>query len=162
MEEFQKKITLWWGEAMEFAKNMTPEQWAMVAGGFVVLLILRWIIKLSKRSKKTVSKPKNMTISPVIKLHTLQIAPLGRDAFLKIENTGELATLTKLEIIGRDNIHVRNALAGHKLNKGKIYSVLLETTDKNKITDGFEVKISYLNTGGQVFTQSFIAEELKK
>ena len=157
MEEFQEKASIWWAKAVEFAQAMTPEEWGIVGGGFVVLLLLRWIIKLSKRSKKTTPHSKNITQSPIIKLYSFQIAHLGRDAFLKVQNTGELATLTKLEILGRDNIRIRNAVAGHKLAKGKIYSILLEATGPNKIKDGFEVKITYMNSTGKVAVQSFIA-----
>lgn len=157
MEEFQEKVSIWWAKAVELAQAMTLEEWGIAGGGFVVLLLFRWIIKRSKRSKKITPRSQNITQSPVVKLYSFQIAPLGRDAFLKVQNTGELATLTKLEILGRDNIRVRNAVAGHKLAKGKIYSILLEATGPNKIKDGFEVKITYMNSTGKVAVQSFIA-----
>ena len=117
MDELLDKAKEWLDKAIEFAKNMTIEQWAYVAGGFVVLLLLRWIIKRAKRPKTVKVQQQLSDTSSGLQLHTFQIAPLGRDAFLKIQNTSEPVTLTKMEFLDRQNIRVKNAIAGHKLDK---------------------------------------------
>ncbi len=162
MDEFLDKVEIWLNKIIEFAKAMTIEQWAMVAGGLILLLLLRWIIKKASQPKKRKPKRQAVSTAPGVKLYTFQIAPLGRDAFLKIQNTGEDVTLTKLEIKDRQNIIVKNALSGHKLDTNKIYGILLEAEGNSKITDAFSVQLTYLNKLGKVQTTQFIAFESKK
>ncbi|KAA3637368.1 MAG: hypothetical protein DWQ02_06865 [Bacteroidetes bacterium] len=162
MDEFLDKLNTWLDKAIEYAMAMTIEQWAYVAGGFIGLLLLRWLIKRARRPKKAVVKQPVINSSQGLQLHTFQIAPLGRDAFLKIQNTLEPITLTKLEIPDRQNIRVKNAIAGHKLDKSKIYSILLEAVGNTKLDDGFTVKLTYLTAAGKVGTAQFIAFQTKK
>ncbi len=161
MNEFLDKVDVWLTKVFEFAKAMTIEQWAMAGGGLLVLILLRWVIKRANRPKKSTTKQKAAPISAGLNLYTFQIAPLGRDAFLKVQNRGEEVTLTKLEILDRQNIIVKNALSGHKLSKDKIYSILLEAEGNSKITDGFSVQVSYLSNSGKVAMNKFIAIETK-
>jgi hypothetical protein len=162
MDELLDKAKVWLEQTLEFVKNMTIEQWAYVAGGFVVILLLRWIIKRANKPKKVKVRQQASNQSPGLQLHTFQIAPLGRDAFLKIHNTGEPVTLTKLEFLDRQQIRVKNAIAGHKLDKDKIYSVLLEAEGNTKLNDGFTVKLTYLTPQGRVGTAQFQAIQTKK
>lgn len=162
MDEFLDKARVWLDKAIVYAQEMTIEQWAYVAGGFVVLLLFRWIIKRSRRPKKVKVKPTVTQQGKGLQLHTFQIAPLGRDAFLKIQNISDSVTLTKLEIPDRHNIRVKNALAGHKLDKNKIYSILLEAEGNTKLEDGFTVKLTYLTSHGKVDTAQFTAFQTKK
>ncbi len=162
MDEFLDKVNIWLDKAIEYAMAMTVEQWAYVGGGFVGLLLLRWLIKRARRPKKAVVKQPVVNSNQGLQLHTFQIAPLGRDAFLKIQNNMDLITLTKLEIIDRQNVRVKNAIAGHKLDKGKIYSILLEAEGNTKLTDGFTVKLTYLTASGKVGTSQFLAFQTKK
>lgn len=161
MDEFLDKAGAWLNKAIEFAKTMTIEEWGYVAGGLIILLLLRWIIRRARRPEKIAVFQGAASKVPGLQLHTFQIAPLGRDAFLKIQNTGEEVTLTKLEINDRANIHVKNALAGHKIDKGKIYGVLLEAIGNTKLTDGFKVKLTFLNKEGKVGTAEFVAFQTK-
>lgn len=162
MDEFLDKVNVWLDKAIEYARAMTIEQWAYVAGGFIGLLLLRWLIKRARRPKKTVVKQPVINANQGLHLHTFQIAPLGRDAFLKVQNTSEPVTLTKLEIPDRQNIRVKNAVAGHKLDNNKIYSILLEAEGNTKLDDGFTVKLTYLTAAGKVGTAQFIAFQTKK
>lgn len=162
MDEFLDKVDVWLQKAIEFAQSLTIEQWAMIGGGVIVLILLRWIIKRAGRTKKTPARQQTAANTPGLNLFTFQIAPLGRDAFLKIQNTGEEVTLTKLDITDRQNILVKNALAGHKLAKGKIYGVLLEAEGNSKITDGFSVQVTYLTASGKVQMAKFVVFETKK
>ncbi len=162
MDELLEKAKEWLDKAIEFAGNMTLQQWAYVAGGFVVLLLLRWIIKRAGRPKQGKLPKKLSDQSSGLRLHTFQIAPLGRDAFLKIQNNLEPVTLTKMEFTDRQHIRVKNAIAGHKLDKDKIYSVLLEAEGNTKLKDGFTVKLTYLTPQGKVGTAQFLAIQTKK
>jgi hypothetical protein len=162
MDEFLDKVDVWLNTAIDFAKAMTIEEWAMVAAGLIIFLSLRWLIKRAKRPRNPSAKRQAVSTAPGVKLYTFQIAPLGRDAFLKIQNTGEEVTLTKLEIKDRQNIIVKNALAGHKLDTNKVYGILLEAEGNSKITDGFSVQLTYLTKLGKVLSTQFNAFQTKK
>ena len=85
-----------------------------------------------------------------IHLHSFQIAPLGRDAFVKIKNTGEPAVLSGLKILGREDMVIKNAFAGQKIDQDKEYGIFLEVEGKNKIQPGFMLEVTVLGANGQV------------
>lgn len=52
MDEFLDKAGVWLDKAIEFAKTMTIEEWGYVAGGLIIIILLRWIIKRARRPKR--------------------------------------------------------------------------------------------------------------
>ena len=132
-----------------YIKILSPEQWAVVGGIIFILFVLSRMRRGAKKRKKLKKVAANLVY------HAFQIAPLGRDAFFKIKNTGELATLTGITIKGRKDILVKNAVVGHQLEKDKVYSILLETGSAAKIVENFTIELSYFDQGGNNFKQSF-------
>lgn len=132
-------------QAEELAKQLTLQEWAYVGGGFLFLLIILMAIRRSrKRRRVRVKKASN------IKLHSFQIAPLGRDAFVKIKNTGEPTVLSGLKILGREDMVIKNAFAGQKIDQNKEYGIFLEVSGKDKIQPGFMLEVTVLGPNGQV------------
>lgn len=146
METLQAKIEEWMPKIKAWFLSLTPEQWAIIGGGVLLLIILRVMIKSIRRKKKALP-------APVLELDALQIAPLGRDAFLKIRNKGEAAVLSDLAIHGRKDISVKNAFAGHQIDKDKVYSILLEVEGPEKFSANFSVELTYLDPQGKVRKQ---------
>ncbi len=132
---------------MDFVNTLTPDQKIMALVGMGVLLLIIILRKIFRsKSKKTASpKRKGGGAKGTLSIHSYQIAPLGRDAFLKIKNNGPTITLTQLSIANQ-NILIKNALAGQKIDEGKIYSILLESKDANKIPEGLEIEVTFLNS----------------
>lgn len=132
-------------QAQELAEQLTPEEWAYIGGGFLLFMIIVMAIRRSRKSRRVrVKKASN------IRLHSFQIAPLGRDAFVKIRNTGEPAVLSGLKILGRDDMVIKNAFAGQKIDQNKEYGIFLEVNGKEKIQPGFQLEVTVLGPNGQV------------
>lgn len=148
MEDFQQQVSLYWDNLRTFATSVEPEYWAAGGGGLLLLMI--WSSFGKSRKKHKIKKS-----APELKVHTFQVSPLGRDAFFKIRNDGELATLSELSFIGRSDIVVKNALAGHRIEKNKIYGLLLEAAAQNKIDPNFSIELTYLDKMGNVYRQAF-------
>ncbi|NUO00429.1 MAG: hypothetical protein HUU01_07400 [Saprospiraceae bacterium] len=153
MESFTDTLQSYWEQARTLAAAVAPEYWAI--GGTVLVLLLLWRIA-SAQSKKR----KRSAIVPKLMIEGFQIAPLGRDAFLKIRNTGEPVTFSALQIKGRVDVAVKNVLAGHELETDKSYSLLLEATGQEKITPNFSIELTYLDRGGNVYIQRFRTDTL--
>ncbi len=128
--------------------TLTPMHWGIIGGALLIVLIIRSIMRNRKRRKFFSS-------SPLLVLDAFQIAPLGRDAFLKIKNNGTPATISQLQIKGREDILVKSAVAGHQVAKDKIYSILLEASASDRIRKDFVVELSFLDDKGNVFKQNF-------
>lgn len=153
MEQLQqildKILALIPAEVKEWFAEVDPRYW-VAGGGGVILLILISIIR--KRSKKR----RFWRSAPQLTMEAFKISPLGRDAFVKIQNNGEMATLTTISFQGRNDIVVKNALAGHLLDKGKGYSILLETTGQKKMDDNFSIELRFMDVRNNVYRQTFI------
>jgi len=134
--------------AENLIQSLTPTHWLVI--GVVMLLLIVIPASLSGRRKKRREK-----VKPNLVLESFQVSPLGRDAFLKIKNEGEVATLTSLFVRGRRDIIAKNAFAGHKGERGKIYSILLEATAEEKITNNFTVELTYFDQMRNVYRQAF-------
>ncbi|MBX2870683.1 MAG: hypothetical protein KTR30_01245 [Saprospiraceae bacterium] len=132
-------------QAQELAEQLTLQEWAYIGGGFLFFLIIIMAIRRSRKGRKVrVKKASN------IHLHSFQIAPLGRDAFVKIRNTGEAAVLSGLKIVGRDDMVIKNAFAGQKIDQNKEYGIFLEVNGREKIQPGFLLEVTVLGPNGQV------------
>ncbi len=126
------------------------EWWYWAAGGGVLLLLILFLAFRNSGKKR-----KARQVAPRIKIHAFQLSPLGRDAYLKLRNDGDVATISNLQIKGRNDIAVKNAFAGHQLEREKIYGLLLEATGKRKIKKDFVVEVTFLDQLGNVYRQHF-------
>lgn len=142
-------INTLWEKIQTFLQSLTPLQMAMIGGGIVLLFILIAVSGKSRRRKRL------RKFAPHIILESFQISPLGRDAFFKIKNKGEVATLTALFIRGRQDIVLKNAFAGHELHRDKSYSILMEVAGNQKINNDFAIELNYLDKIGNVYKQVF-------
>lgn len=127
-----------------FIDQLTIQEWAYIGGGLLFFLIIVLAIRRSGKKKKPITSTSN------IRLHSFQIAPMGRDAFVKIKNIGEPVVISELKIIGRDDMVIKNAFAGQKMDQHKEYGILLEVNNNEKILPGFTLEVTVLGPNGEV------------
>ena len=149
IDSILETLEIYFEKARVYAEQLTPEQWAIIGG---VLLLLMLISRLRRRARRRKARK---LIAPNLIFHTFQIAPLGRDAFFKIRNIGQVATITGASIKGRHDILIKSAIAGHQLDKEKICSILLETSSQNKIEKNFTVELTFFDQKGNTYKQDF-------
>lgn len=141
-------------EIFELAKNYImesgPIEWA-AAGGALTILILAISLMSGKRRKKKRAR----NVAPQLSLQGFQISPMGRDAYLKVLNNGKPAKITGLNIQGRKDIAVKNAVAGHQLPPGESYRILLESVGQKKLSNNFTIELTYMDQIGNVYKQFF-------
>jgi hypothetical protein len=141
-------------QALDFAINSGPREW--IAGiGLLVILILMFSLGASKRRRKKRARQ----LAPQLVLDAFHLAPLGRDAYFKILNTGQTAILHSLEVKGRNDVAIKNSVAGHQIVPGESYRVLLETQGAQKLTPAFSIEIGYMDQIGNVYRQAFSMKE---
>ncbi|HMQ60724.1 MAG TPA: hypothetical protein PKE06_08650 [Flavilitoribacter sp.] len=138
-----------WQDITDFFRNLEPEHWGI--GGISLLLIII-LFRFTRRKKK--DKPIAAAPSGGLQINVFQIAPLGRDAFLKLFNPGPPVTLSKLDIVGRQDIAVKNALAGHLIETGALYSLLMEATGAARLDTNFTMAITYIDASGTAWKQT--------
>lgn len=130
-----------------------PLEWGVTATGGLGLLVLPFLLGMSSRQRKMVSR-----VPTHISFYSYQSAPLGRDAMLKINNTRETVVLLSATVKGSDEITVKNALAGHELLSGKVYGIMLEANGKDRMLPDFELVLTYMDAGRNVWRQSFFPD----
>lgn len=130
-----------------------PLEWGVTATGSLGLLVLPFLLGMSSRKRKTLSRAPTH-----IAFYSYQSAPLGRDALLKISNTRDHVVLLSVAIKGSDEIEVKNALAGHELLSGKVYGIMLEAKGKDRMLPDFELVLTYMDAGRNVWRQSFFPD----
>ncbi len=129
-------------------------EWGLA--GIVGLCVLLLPVVAGSGGRK---RRKALPVLPMhIAFHSFQLAPLGRDAMLKIQNTGEAVSLLSVSIKGSKEIAVKNAIAGHELDSGKVYGIMLEATGKDRMLPDFEIVLNYMDARRNVFRQSFFPE----
>ncbi|HMQ48480.1 MAG TPA: hypothetical protein PKA00_13730 [Saprospiraceae bacterium] len=146
MEDFLSeinKITADWG---------LTEWITCIGGGMIVLILISWLVSMTRVNGR---KRRVKQAAPQITVNQFKISPLGRDAYFKLQNSGPDAQLTRLEFKGRNNILVKNDVAGHLLANGESYRILLELTGGQKIYDSLFLTLTYLDKTGNVFEQVF-------
>lgn len=122
------------------------------AGGLILLLILIWLLsKLFRSGKK----------SQGIIVQSFQLAPLGRDAFLKITNPGDSVTLLFANIIGREDVIIKNEVAGQKIPAAGSYSILLEAAGEQRLNKNFSVQFTFVDEQKQTYHQVFSLDSLQ-
>lgn len=137
----------------EWLQAYDPQVLIVAAAIFIVLftlLVIIVIIKISKKSK-----------TPLMQIKSFQIAPMGRDAFLKLSNPGERLTLLTLEILGRPDITINNQVSGHVLVQNANYNVLMESSGLAPIEASLHVLISFSDANNQTYKQHFSLDTLE-
>lgn len=130
----------------------TPSTERLVALGVVIFLVLLLIVlNINRRTRKK----RAFLYAPRLFLESFQISPLGKDAYLKIGNMGASGTLTQFQVNGRQDLMVKNQVAGHKLERGEQYRILLEAAGQQKINSDFTFSLTYMDARQNVFQQEF-------
>lgn len=132
----------------EWIQQLTPLHGA-IAGALVLVYIIYRIAVRRKHKKRL------RAVAPQLTLDAFQIAPLGRDAFFKIRNNGHSATLITLTLMGRNDIIIKSDYAGHQIDHGKVYGILLEAGASQRIQNDFSIEVSYIDTARNVYKQLF-------
>jgi hypothetical protein len=118
-----------------------------IVGGLSSLLLILLLVRVSRRVA--------LRRAPRLELSSFQLSPLGRDASLKVRNLGEVVTLTQLLIYGREDVAVKNTVAGHTLPTGGSYRILLESSGEARLAADFEVEFIYATAGRKAYRQRF-------
>ncbi len=126
-----------------------------VTGAVLITLVMAPVLTRGGRRKRRRPLP---AVPMRIAFHTFQVAPLGRDALLKIRNTGEAVVLLSASVKGTTGVLVKSALAGHELGNGKVYGIFFESEGKERLATDFECVITYMDPQKNVFRQSFFPE----
>jgi hypothetical protein len=126
-----------------------------ITGAVVITLVLAPYLTGGGRRKRRRPLP---NVPMHLTFHAFQLAPLGRDALLKIRNTGEEVVLLSASIKGAQGVLVKSALAGHTLGNGKVYGIFFEAEGKERLACDFECVLTYSDYGRNVFRQSFFPE----
>ncbi len=138
---------------IQYLNSLSPAH--LVAMGlllFIFILFIHGQIKYRKERKLLAQAPRLL-------LKDFQVAPLGKDAFFKMKNEGELATISQLDIIGRADVMVKNDYAGHQLAKDKEYRIFLESAGHQKIDNNFSIEVTFVDSKGNIYKQTIpIAE----
>lgn len=128
------------------------EEWGVdpwiLAGGIGLLLLVIIILIVSNR------KPK--ASFPGLVINLFQIAPLGRDAFLKIQNPAGPVVLSQYRVIGRNDVLIKNHISGHRLESQKEYSILLEANGTRRLESDFSLELTYITEEGKVYQQRLL------
>lgn len=117
------------------------------------LLLFTLILFFASKSKQR-QEQKLLAQAPRLLLKDFQVAPLGKDAFFKIRNEGETATISQLDIIGRADLMVKNDYAGHQVEKDKEYRIFLESAGHQKIDRNFSIEITFSDSKGYIYKQT--------
>jgi hypothetical protein len=142
-----------WALLVDKTAAFGPVEWGIAVTGSLGLLILPFLLISGGRRRKTLSR-----MPTHIAFYSYQSAPLGRDALLKIMNTRTNVVLLSVAIKGSDDIEVKNALAGHELSSGKVYGIMLEAVGKDRMLPDFELILTYVDAGSNVWRQSFFPD----
>lgn len=117
------------------------------------LLLFAFVLFILSRTKKR-KEQQLLAQAPKLLLKDFQVAPLGKDAFFKIRNEGETATISQLDIVGRADLMVKNDYAGHQIEKDKEYRIFLESAGHQKIEKDFSIEITFSDANGHIYKQT--------
>lgn len=123
------------------------DPWIVAAGLGLILLLIIILIVANRKPKATF---------PGLVINLFQIAPLGRDAFLKIQNPAGPITLSQYRVIGRNDVLIKNHLSGHRLETQKEYSILLEANGTKRLEPDFSLELTYITEEGKVYQQKLL------
>ncbi|MCI5082926.1 MAG: hypothetical protein MRY78_14605 [Saprospiraceae bacterium] len=148
MEQAENILEEYGPKVEAFIASLSWVEWSIAGGSLFLLILIPVIVKQTRKRKA-------LRMAPKLAIEGFQISPLGKDAFLKIKNSGDKAVLSKLDIKGRSDIEVTSAVAGHTLEKDNDYGVLLHINTNGSIKRNFTIELTYLNQNGTVYKQRF-------
>jgi len=131
---------------LSFLQTIEPTYWA-IAGGILFLLILIPIIL------RSIKKSKASKIKPILVLHSFQISPLGKDAWLRLRNEGQLAVLKDIKFRKRSDIQSKTNFREVKIGQGNTTSLFLHGVGQDRIREDFEVEFMYSDAQGHLYKQ---------
>lgn len=147
MEKIETLVDKYWPQIYAFFLDLESWHWGAIGGTIALAMIIPTIGRSRKRKARR--------HAPQLALHTFQVAPLGRDAFFKIRNSGHPAVLSGISIRGRQSLVVKNAVAGHQIETDKEYGILIESAGQEKITPDFAIELTYMDSQRNVYRQVF-------
>jgi hypothetical protein len=128
------------------------DPWILAGGVGLALVVIIILIVANRKPKATF---------PGLVINLFQIAPLGRDAFLKIQNPAGPVTLSQYKVIGRNDISIKNHLSGHRLDNQKEYSILIEADGNQRLEPNFSLELTYITEEGKVYQQKLLPGQQK-
>jgi len=131
---------------LSFLKNIDPLYWAIVGSSLFLLLLIPIILRSVKKSKAN-------KVKPDLILHSFQISPLGKDAWLRLRNEGQLAILKDLKLKKRQDIRTKTNFREVKISQGNTTSLFLNATGQERIREDFEIEILYADALGHLYKQ---------
>ncbi len=131
---------------LPFLKSVEPMHWA-IAGGILFILILIPIIL------RSIKKSKADKIKPALLLHSFQISPLGKDAWLRLRNVGQLAILKDLKFKKRTDIQSKTDFREVRVEQGNTTSFFLHGMGQERIRENFDVEFLYSDAKGNLYKQ---------
>lgn len=147
----EETINETWESASQWLQELGIEPWWVGAAlGALLLLLIIWL---------AARKPK--ATFPGLQVNMFQIAPLGRDAFLKIQNPAETVVLSQYKVIGRNDVAIKNHLSGHRMDQLKEYSILLEATGSERLDPNFTLELTYIDNAGKVYRQKLVPGQMR-
>ncbi len=144
MEQF----TAWMDSALVWLQETDPVYLMAGGGGLIVLFGLIAATRMNSRKKEAAQ-------APSLRISSFQIAPLGRDAFMKLENTGEQATLSAIAVKGRRDVIIKNEVAGQVIPKAGTYSILFEVSGQHRLAPNFTIELTYIDQRHKAYLQVF-------
>ena len=91
-------------------------------------------------------------------LHNFQISPLGKDAWLRLRNEGQLAVLKDLKFKKRNDIQTKTNFRDVKIGQGNTTSLFLHGIGQDRIREDFEVEFMYSDAKGHLYKQTLKLE----
>lgn len=146
-------VTPYWEAFTSWLLALEPTYLMAGGGGLVLLIGLLVALRVNRRGG-------GRQASPQLQVASFQLAPLGRDAFLKITNQGEKAVLSSGKIIGRNDVLIKNTLAGHEISRDGSYSLLLEAVGNERLQANFAVELTFVDEHRRGFQQTFFLNPL--
>jgi hypothetical protein len=136
----------------EWLQTYSPQMVAVAAIGAILLLVFIWLISKLFRGRINTKG---------ISVHSFQLAPLGRDAFLKLTNPGNPVTLLHAKVIGRNDVVVKNEVAGQQIPSSGSYSILLEAGGEQRLDKDFSVQFTFVDEERRAYNQVFSLNPLQ-
>lgn len=148
---------------MENIKTYIPEwleaydpQLVLAVGAGLLLLIVVFLIRGIVRafSSKKVNHQGLM-------VQSFQLAPLGRDAFVKIQNLGTSVVLLSVNTSNPTNVTVKNQVAGQEIISNGTYSILLEASGNERINKQLNMIVLFADQDKNRYEQVFQLQNLE-
>ncbi len=121
----------------------------------LVLLAIPLIFIIVSLVSKAIKRGKARDCAPQLDFLSFQVAPMGKDAWLKLKNNGHEATIEKVYIPGRRDIKISNAHINFKLERNAVYGIFCESTTAARLDSGFEIIVGFKDKLGNSYDHTF-------